>query len=97
MGNKTTSVREGRAARRESAASTLSGLPAEHMLRTGQVAHWLGCSQKKVVSLIDEGSLPHVDLAEQGAARRELRVPVSGLREFIAARTVDARSERVPA
>jgi len=57
--------------------------PGRTVLYMQEVAEKLGCSIDQVYDLADDGSLPAVNIASKGAARRELRVPIEGWRKFI--------------
>lgn len=51
-----------------------------------EIAERLGCSIDQVYDLADDGSLVAVNIASQGASRRELRVPIEAWRDFILVR-----------
>lgn len=69
----------------------IEDVPEEQLFRTAKVAELLACSRSHVLALINEGRIGYVDLTEKGTKRRDLRIPVSALREYIESRAIPAR------
>lgn len=51
-----------------------------------EIADKLACTSEHVIHLIEDGSLPAIDIKGPGAKRNLWRVPVESYRQFIASR-----------
>jgi hypothetical protein len=68
--------------------------PGRSTLYLHEIGERIGCTVKHLLTLIDDGSIPGLDLSSRTSGRRSMRVPVESYRAFVLRRlTAPAESQ----